>query len=130
MDTEQNTSRNFSALGGEQINATGSLESDNSTIRQRVASEDAILTSLRFGQKNQNDVPCAGQLVSPVNPHASVPDPEGLDALRKQSMFVEDDDDEYIDLSEISDEIFRSVDAFSTDEEDYLDFENDAGDYY
>ena len=45
-------------------------------------------------------------------------------------MFVEDDDDEYIDLSEVSDEIFRSVDAFSTDEEDFLEFENDAGDYY
>ena len=56
MDTEQNTSRNFSALGGEQINATGSLESDDSTLRQRVASEDAILTkSLRFGQKTKND---------------------------------------------------------------------------
>ena len=33
-------------------------------------------------------------------------------------MAVEDDDDEYIDESEISDELFRSVDAFSTDEED------------
>ena len=42
-------------------------------------------------------------------------------------MFVEDDDDEYIDISEVSDEIFRSVDAFSTDEED--EFENEDGDY-
>lgn len=47
-------------------------------------------------------------------------------------MFVEDDDDEYIDLSEISDELFRSVDAFSTDpDEDYLDYEeNEAEEYY
>ena len=41
-------------------------------------------------------------------------------------MFVEGDDDEYIDLSEISDEIFRSVDAFSSsDEDDYLGFDED-----
>ena len=40
-------------------------------------------------------------------------------------MFVEDDDDEYINLSEVSDEIYRSVDAFSTDEDDYLEFENE-----
>ena len=60
MDGEQNSSRNFSALGGEQINATGSLESDDGTLRQRVASEDVIPTSLRFGQKNQNNPPCAG----------------------------------------------------------------------
>ena len=45
-------------------------------------------------------------------------------------MFVEDDDDEYIDLSEVSDEIFRSVDAFSTDDEqDFLNFDNDAEGY-
>ena len=45
-------------------------------------------------------------------------------------MFVEDDDDEYIDLSEVSDEIFRSVDAFSTDdEEDFLNFDRDAEGY-
>ena len=45
-------------------------------------------------------------------------------------MFVEDDDDEYIDLSEVSDEIFRSVDAFSTDDEqDFLNLDNDAEGY-
>ena len=30
----------------------------------------------------------------------------------------EDDDDEYVNSSEVSDEIYRSVEAFSTDEED------------
>ena len=43
-------------------------------------------------------------------------------------MFVEEDDDEYIDLSEISDELYRSVDAFSTEEEDYT--QSEAGEYY
>ena len=38
--------------------------------------------------------------------------------MRVASMYVEDDDDEYIDDSELSDELFRSVDAFSTDEEE------------
>ena len=48
-------------------------------------------------------------------------------------MFVEEDDDKYIDSSEISDELYRSVDAFSSDEgEEYNEFENqsDAGEYY
>ena len=37
---------------------------------------------------------------------------------------MEDDDDEYVNSSEVSDEIYRSVDAFSTDEEDdFLEFE-------
>ena len=48
-------------------------------------------------------------------------------------MFVEDDDDEYINDSEVSDELFRSVDAFSTDEEEeFAEFEgkSHAGSYY
>ena len=32
-------------------------------------------------------------------------------------MFVENDDDEYIDSDELSDDIFRSVEAFSSDDE-------------
>ena len=43
-------------------------------------------------------------------------------------MFVEDDDDEYIDLSEISDELFRSVDAFSSDPEDGFELD-EASEY-
>ena len=53
--------------------------------------------------------------------------------MRMESLWVEEDDDEYIDSSEISDELYRSVDAFSTDEEDaYAEFEgqSDAGEYY
>ena len=46
-------------------------------------------------------------------------------------MFVEEDDDEYIEESEISDELFRSVDAFSTDEEeDFWESEHAASEYY
>ena len=33
-------------------------------------------------------------------------------------MFVENDDDEYIDSDELSDDIFRSVEAFSSDDDD------------
>ena len=38
-------------------------------------------------------------------------------------MYVYQDDDEYIDSSELSDEIFRSVEVFSEDDE-YLAFED------
>ena len=39
------------------------------------------------------------------------------------SVYAEGDDDEYIDESDLSDELFRSVDAFSSDEnEEWLDF--------
>ena len=34
-------------------------------------------------------------------------------------MFVENDDDEYIDSDELSDDLFRSVEAFSSDDDDY-----------
>ena len=34
-------------------------------------------------------------------------------------MFVENDDDEYIDSDELSDDIFRSVEAFSSGDDDY-----------
>ena len=36
---------------------------------------------------------------------------------RATSMIVEDDDDLYIDSDELSDEVLRSVDAFSSDDE-------------
>ena len=46
-------------------------------------------------------------------------------------MYAEDDDDEYVDESEISDELFRSVDAFSSDEEDeWLDLRYNETNYY
>ena len=39
------------------------------------------------------------------------------------SVYAEGDDDEYIDDSDVSDELFRSVDAFSSDEnEEFLEF--------
>ena len=39
------------------------------------------------------------------------------------SMYAEGDDDEYIDESDVSDEVYRSVDAFSSDEnEEFLEF--------
>ena len=41
----------------------------------------------------------------------------------EQSLYVYQDDDEYIDSSELSDEIFRSVEVFSEDDE-YLAFED------
>ena len=34
------------------------------------------------------------------------------------------DDDEYIDSSELSDEIFRSIEVFSSDDEDFIAFED------
>ena len=34
------------------------------------------------------------------------------------SMIVDIDDDEYVNDSEVSDELYRSVDAFSSEEED------------
>ena len=39
------------------------------------------------------------------------------------SVYAEGDDDEYIDDSDVSDELYRSVDAFSSDEnEEFLEF--------
>ena len=39
------------------------------------------------------------------------------------SVYAEGDDDEYINDSDVSDELFRSVDAFSSDEnEEFLEF--------
>ena len=50
------------------------------------------------------------------------------------SIIAENDDDEYINDSEVSDELYRSVDAFSSDDEGdaaefYANMENNEGEF-
>ena len=46
------------------------------------------------------------------------------------SVYAEGDDDEYIDESDVSDELYRSVDAFSSDEnEEFIEFQNNNQTY-
>ena len=62
-----------------------------------------------------------------AKPDFSAPREANLNTLAGgQSLFVENDDDEYIDSDELSDELFRSVDAFSSDDDDAFGDRNTA----
>ena len=62
-----------------------------------------------------------------AKPDFSAPRENNLNTLAGgQSLFVENDDDEYIDSDELSDELFRSVEAFSSDDDDAFAFDGNA----
>ena len=75
---------------------------EDADLKERIPSEDA-----------PPSFAVAGNHKPPIHPSANIDKWKELN-----SMYVEEDDnDEYIDSDEISDELFRSVDAFSSDDE-------------
>ena len=115
-DTDQLLNKNSANLevpGGDypraRLSAQGTKPNKTEEVvypTNRAQSEDTRPNFHQFGKTSPNNNRASARI-------------EGMDRFGPGSIMIDvDDDDEYIDSSEVSDELFRSVEAFSTDDED------------